>query len=75
MCVSFGAQIGEINVAVLQGGNRDNFKPRHDCARRVCAVGGLRNKTDIAMTLIAPGVISANGEQAGVFTLRTRIGL
>ena len=73
--VGLRAQIGEIDVAILQARHRHDFEPGHDRAGRVGAVRGGRNETDVAGRLAARGVIFADGEQAGVFALRTGVRL
>ena len=47
----------------------------HDRAGRVGAVGGSGNEADVAVRLAARCVITANGEQAGVFALRAGVRL
>src|SRR5438067_6253143 len=51
--VRFRAEIGEVDVAIFQAGDWNNFEPGHDRARRVGAVRGSRNETDVASGLAA----------------------
>ena len=71
----FRAQIGEIDVAIFQTRDRHDFESGHDRARRIRSVGGCRNEADVAMRLAARCVILANGEQSGVFALRSGVRL
>ena len=51
--VRFRSKIGEVDVAIFQAGDWNNFEPGHDRARRVGAVRGSRNETDVASGLAA----------------------
>ena len=64
-----GLQVGDVDVAVLVTGDRDDFESGHDGAGRVGAVGRGGNETHVPMRLATALVISANDQQPGVFTL------
>ena len=73
--IRFGAQIGEIDVAIFQRRDRHDFETGHDRAGRIRPVRRVRDETDVAMTFAARGVIFVNREQARVFALRAGIRL
>ena len=53
----------------------DDFHPGHDGAGGIGAVSGSRDQANIAMRFATALVIFADHEQAGVFALRTGVGL
>ena len=73
--VGFCAQIGEIDVAIFQAGDRHDFESGHHGARRVGAVRGSRNETDIARGFTARRVIFPDRQEPGVFALRAGVRL
>ena len=75
MLLGFGAQIGKIDVSILQAGDGDYPKPSHVCARRVRAVSRGRYEANIAMGFVARRVILADGQQTCVLALRSGIWL
>ena len=60
----FGAQIGDVDVAVLVAGDGDDFHSCHDGAGGIGAVRGGGDEANIAMRLAARFVIAADDEQA-----------
>ena len=76
-CVLFGFhfEIGDIDIAPLVAGNHHNFHTGHMRRRRIGAVRRGGNQTHLAMAFTTALVISANGQQAGILTLRAGIGL
>ncbi len=70
-----GAEVGEIDVAVLVAGDGDDGEAGHDGAGGVGAVGGGGDEADVAVRLAAGLVIFVDDEEAGVFALRTGVGL
>src|SRR5450432_1236099 len=67
--VGLGAEINEVDVAVLEATHRDNAKASHDGAGGIGAMGGGGNETNVTMRFAAGSVVPADGKQAGVFTL------
>ena len=53
MGVDFGAEIGEIDVAIFEAGDGDDFESGHDGAGRVRSVSRGRDETDVAGGLAA----------------------
>jgi len=70
-----GAQVAEVDVALVVAGHGNDAQARQRGAGRVGAVGRGGNQAHIAMALSASGVIAANHQQAGVLALRSRVGL
>src|SRR5204862_1133005 len=70
-----GLEIGDVDVAVLVSLDHDDLHPRHDRARRVSAVGRLRDQAGGAMRLAAMLVIRADDEQSRKLSLRSGIRL
>ena len=75
MGLGLGLKIGEIDVAVLVAGDHLHRHPGHHGARRIGAVGGARDQTDVAPALAAALVIAADHQEPGIFTLAAGIGL
>ena len=73
--LGFGAEIGDVNVAVRIAGDGDDFHAGHDRAGGIRAVRGSGDQADVAMRLAARFVIRADDQQAGVFALRTGVRL
>ena len=75
MFVRFCAKIGEVDIAIFQTGDRNDFEPGHNRAGRIGAVRRGRDETDVSVRFSARRVILANREQARKFALRSGIGL
>ena len=69
MLLHLALEVGKVDVPRLVAADDDDAQAHHLCARRIGAVRRGRNQADIALGLAARGVIVADGEQAGVFTL------
>ncbi len=68
-------EVGEIDVAVAIAAHHHHPQAGHLRAGRIGAVGGGRDQADIAVFRAAAGVIGADRQQPGVFTLGAGIGL
>ncbi len=75
MLLRLGAEIGDINVTFLIRDDRNNLVTNHLCRSRVGAVGRGWDQADVAVRITARSVVAADGQQAGIFTLRPRVGL
>ena len=75
MEVGLGAEVGEINVAVGVTGHGDNLHSDHHRAGGVRSMRGSGDEADGAVGLAARMVVGADGEESGIFSLRTGIGL
>ena len=73
--LGLGAQVGEIDVAVVVAAHHDDIHAGHMRRRRIGAVRGGGNQADGAMALAAAAMIGADGQQSGVFALRAGIRL
>ena len=73
--VGLGPQIGQVDVAIFQATHRHDPEAGHDRAGGIGPVGGGGNEANIAMRFAARLVITADGEQAGVFALRAGVRL
>ena len=71
----FGLEVGDIDVAVGIAGDRYDLIAAHGRAGGISAMRAGGNKADVAVAFAPRGVVRANDEQAGVFTLGPRIGL
>ena len=70
-----GPQVGDINVAILVAGDRNDAQARHHRAGRIGAVRGSRDKANPATRFTPVLVKFADDEEPGVFALRTGVGL
>jgi hypothetical protein len=68
-------QVSDVNVAVGIGLDHDDAKASHHRARRIGAVGRLRNEADVAMSLVLRALIRADDQQAGELALGAGVGL
>ena len=75
MGLGLGAQVGEIDIAVVVAGDHLHRHPGHHGARRVGAVGGARDQANLPPALAAALVIAADHQEPGVLTLAAGIGL
>ena len=73
--VDLGAQVGEVDVAVLVAGHDDDPHAGHDRAGGVGAVRRARDQADVALVVAARAVVAADGQQAGELALRAGVGL
>ncbi|MND54634.1 hypothetical protein D3C80_456970 [compost metagenome] len=71
----FGTQVVDVDVAAGVTGGHHHAHAGHVGGGRVGAVGRGRDQADIAAGVATALVVSANGQQAGVFTLGAGIGL
>src|SRR5690606_30818607 len=70
-----GAQVFDVDVAAGIASGDDHAHAGHVGGGRVGAVGGRRDKADVATVFATALVIGTNGQQAGVFTLGTGVRL
>ncbi len=70
-----GAQVVQVDVAVLPACHHDHPHADHGGRRGVGAVCARRDQADIAGAVAAPHVVVADGQQARVLTLRSGVGL
>ncbi len=70
-----GAEIFQVDVAVLGRGHHDNLHPAHLGAGRVGAMRGDRNQADISLILATRPVIGGDGQKSGILALRARVRL
>ncbi len=75
MLLGLGLKIVQIDVAVLIAGHDDHLHSSHLRSGRIGAVSRGRNQADVAPAFASVGVIGANRHHAGVFALRTGVGL
>ena len=75
MALKLGAEVTEVDVALVIAGDGDDLETDHDGAGGVGAVGGGGDKADVTVALIVGEMVTADGEKAGVFALRASIGL
>ncbi|CUH41249.1 hypothetical protein RUM4293_00117 [Ruegeria atlantica] len=75
MLFRLGAEVGQIDIALVIGLHRHNLIAHHLRRGRVGAMRRGRDQADIAVPFAAGEVIVADGQQACVFTLRARVGL
>ena len=68
-------EISHVDITFLIASNRHDFQSAHGGTRRIGAMGAGGDQADVAVGVAAGFVISADGEQAGIFTLRAGIGL
>lgn len=73
--VGLRAEVGEINIAVGVTGHGDNLHSDHHRAGGVRSMRGSGDEADRAVGLAARMVVGADGEESGIFSLRTGIGL
>ena len=71
----FQFKIIHINMSIFGTLHNHNLHTRHDGAGRICAMSRDRDQNNIAMTFFSIGMISPDGKQTGIFTLRTAIRL
>ena len=75
MLAHLGAQIVEVDVAVIQTAHHDD---PHSGQRRRCGVGAVRagrDQADVAVRFTTAGVVVVDRQQAGVLALRAGVGL
>ncbi len=70
-----GAQVREIDVPLLVGGDRHHREARHDRAGRIGSVRGHRDQAGAPMPLAPASMILADHQQAGVLALAPGIRL
>ena len=75
MQLGLGAEISDIDIAIGIRSNHHNLVANHLRRGWVGSMGGCGDQTDIAMPLPIGRVVFADGQQAGIFTLRAGIGL
>ncbi len=75
MLIEAGAEVVEVDVAVVVTGDGDDLETDHDGAGGVGAVGGGGDEADVAVALTVGVVIGADGEEAGEFALGAGVGL
>ena len=75
MGLGLGAQVGEIDVAVLVAGDHLHRHPGHHGARRIGAMGGARDQANLPPALAAALVIAADHQEPGVLSLAAGVGL
>ncbi len=68
-------EIIEIDIALRITLHHDHLHARHGCGGGVGAVRRRRYETHRALGFIAAAMVCTDGEQSGIFALRTRIGL
>ena len=73
--IGFDSKFGEIDVAAGVAGDGDDLHSHHHSTGGVGAMCGGRNKADGAVSVASGLMISADGKEACVFTLRARIWL
>ncbi len=71
----FGTQVFDVDVAARVARGHDHAHAGHVGGGRVGAVGGRRDQADVAALIATALVVSANRQQASVFTLRTGVRL
>jgi hypothetical protein len=69
------AKVADVDVAMLVGLHDDDLHPRHDGARRIRSVRGLRNQADVAVAITARLMVFANDEQTRILALRPGVRL
>ena len=67
--IRFPPKIGQIDIAIFQGRNRNNAEARHDRAGRIRSMCRLRNQTNVAMPFVVRGVVFADRKKSGVLAL------
>ncbi len=75
MTLGLGAQILDIDIAVIVAIDDHHAHAGHRRAGRVGAVRGTRDQADVARILVARAVVMTDCEQPGIFALRARVGL
>lgn len=70
-----GAQIVQVDVAVVAAGHHLDPQPRHGRRRRVRAVRAGRDQAGVTVSVAAIEVIAANRQQTRVLALAARVGL
>ena len=73
--LALGFQVGHVDVALRVAGCHHHRHARHLRAGRVGAVGRRWNQTDVAVALAFVFMEGLDHQQAGVFTLRSGVGL
>lgn len=73
--LGFGAQVGQIDVAVFVARHNHHFHSCHLGRSRVGTVGRAWDQADITVAFIAAFVIVTDRQQTSVFTLRTGVRL
>ena len=73
--LTFGFQIGHIDVAVGITGGHHHLHATHRGAGRVGAVGAAGNQADVAVALTARRMKTTDRHHASVFTLAAGVGL
>ena len=75
MGLGLGAQVGEVDVAIVVAGDHLHRHPGHHGARRVGAMRRARDQADVAPLLAAALVIAADHQEPGVLPLAAGVGL
>ena len=70
-----GAQIVEVDIAVVAAGHHDNPHAGQRRGRGVGAVRAGRDQADVTLRFAAAGVVGMDRQQPGVLALRSRVGL
>ena len=73
--LGLGAQVVDVDVAVLVASDHHHLHARHDGAGRVGAVRAVGDQTDVAVALPAGRVVRPDHHQPGKFTLGAAVGL
>ena len=68
--LGLGTEIGDVDIAIGIRSNHNNLMANHLCGGWVGSMGGCGDQADIAMRLPIGCVVFADGQQAGIFTLR-----
>ena len=72
---ALGLQVGQVYVAVVVALGHHHLHAHHLGAGGVGAVGAAGDEADVAVAFTPRFVVALDGQQAGVFALRARIGL
>jgi len=73
--LGLGPQVINLHVAVVIGGDDDDFHAGQRRAGRVRAVGAGGDEADVAVALAAGDLVGTDGQHAGVLALRAAVGL
>ena len=75
VCIGFRPQVRQVDIALVVTGDDDHVQTGHNCAGWIRSMRRGRNEADVSLGLPAHPVVLAHDEEAGVFALRTCIGL
>src|SRR5690606_29020627 len=73
--LDLGAQVLDVDLAVVGGPDDDDLHAGHDRAGRVGAVRGGRDEADRALLVAVGAVVAAHREESGQLALGTGVGL